>query len=277
MTPYESVRLAGAHLTTGESVRGVCPWCHGGRTREESFLITRSGSDLKYVCFRATCTGRSSGVLSQGGNPSQQAPVKPKERENVLRKDTYSMSPDNADYLRKRFQFSEGVIEHYRLTQTEAGDIVVPLYNHRGLVQGHERKIIGGTGAKSIRHNGVGADGMAWYNSTPPSPLAYKEYRSDLLLLVEDVFSAIKGNAFMHSAALLGTYLSPANVATIASLDYLRVILALDADATAAAARQVKRYRTLLPQMTMLVLDRDIKDTKYSALAHVFNKEYQPL
>lgn len=280
MTPYETIRVAGGVLSPGESVRGLCPFCHGGRTKEESFLITRRGGDLIYTCFRATCTGRSNGVLSISGNPSAIHPVKKKEREHVLRCDTFPLSQETAATLRDRFQFTAPMLEYYGLTQTKEGDIIIPIHNSRGMVQGHERKVKDPSIAKVIRYNGTDADGMGWYNVQPPYtvppeyiPIPYRgrAYESRCLFVVEDMYSAMKANAFMHSAALLGTNMSPEKAAAIAVMGYKHVFLALDADATHKAAALARRYRGILPELHVIVLPQDIKDTPYTQVAEILD------
>lgn len=276
MTPYEEIRLAGATLSSGESMRGICPWCHGGRSKEESFVVTRKGGDLMYVCHRASCTGRSNGVLSISGNPTKLRPVKEKEREHALTCATYPISQEVAAELRDRFQFIRPVIEYYGLVQSKEGDVIIPIYNSRGLVQGHERRVREPGKAKAIRYNGIGADGMGWYSAMPtygvPNEYLVQEYRGrrytdECLFVVEDLYSAMKVNAFSHSLALLGTAMSPEKAAAIATMQYERVFLALDKDATAKAAALVRRYRGILPELQVVPLERDIKDMSYNLIA----------
>lgn len=283
MTPYEIIRLAGGSLRGGESVRGVCPFCHGGRTKEESFLITRKGGDLAYTCFRATCTGRSSGVLSISGNPTVIGPVRKKDPQHVLRCETFPLSQETAGMLRDKFQFTVPMLEYYGLSQTRDGDIIIPIYNSRGLIQGHERKMKDRTRGKAIRYNGSGADGMGWYNLQPkykvpdeylPPKLRDRPYVHDCLFLVEDLYSAMKVNAFVHSAALLGTTMSPERAGALAIMKYRHIYLALDADATHRAAGLSRRYRSLLPELRVITLHKDIKDMPYYQVAGLLSDDH---
>jgi hypothetical protein len=208
-------------------------------------------------------------------------PVKEKEREHVLRQETYPLSQETLGTLRDKFQFTGPILDYYGLTQTKEGDIVIPIHNSRGLVQGHEMRVRDVTKAKAIRYNGIGADGMGWYNATPqyvvpaeyiPNQYRNQKYVSDCLFIVEDLYSAMKINAFVHSAALMGTHMSPERAAALAVMKYKRVFLALDADATQQAAAISRRYRGLLPELRVVTLLSDIKDMPYSQVAELVYK-----
>ena len=43
------------HVPVGETLRTVCPFCGGGRTKESSFVATNTGVQIKYICHRASC------------------------------------------------------------------------------------------------------------------------------------------------------------------------------------------------------------------------------
>lgn len=283
MTPWESIRLAGAAMSPGACVRGVCPFCHGGRNKEESFVLERRGNDLRYHCYRASCDGRSKGVLSISGDPTRIAPVKEKEKEHVLRAPTYNLSQTLRYELRDKYQLTGPVIDYYGLSQSKEGDIIIPIYNSRGIVQGHERKVREPGKAKAIRYNGLDADGMGWYNTKPTYHLPdeyvsathrRRAYIDRCVFVVEDLYSAIKANAFIHSLALLGTGLSPEKAAALAQARYENVFLALDKDATAKAAAMCRRYRAVLPNMTLVSLEKDIKNTRYADIARIIYDAY---
>lgn len=40
--------------------RLVCPFCSGGSKKEKSFVVTKQGRDLQYMCHRASCNARGS-------------------------------------------------------------------------------------------------------------------------------------------------------------------------------------------------------------------------
>jgi hypothetical protein len=66
-----AIRLAGADLAPGATARTRCPFCDGGRNRDEAFYVTRSddASYVLYVCHRASCGKR--GRLSLSGYTPQ--------------------------------------------------------------------------------------------------------------------------------------------------------------------------------------------------------------
>lgn len=99
------------------------------------------------------------------------------------------------------------------------------------------------------------------------------------LVLVEDQLSAIKLAAHGYgSVALLGTpadvvgtYGGTDRVAEIAtrSRSYDEVIVALDADATDAAFKFVRKWGSAFRRIRVAILSNDIKDTRASELAEV--------
>lgn len=271
MTQYETIRVVASNLANEDSERMVCPWCHGGRHKEESFIITRRGGDGLFVCHRASCGLK--GIVSLSGSPTKREERKPPQREHKLLCDTFALSQQTLAALRDRFQFTAPMMEHYGLSETKEGDIIIPIYNSRGLIQGHERRVKEPGKAKAIRYNGLDADGMGWYNAVPayglPEEYVPKTYRDrrfidHSIILVEDLFSAMKANAYMHSAALLGTHLSPEKAGELATMAYEHVFLALDQDATAKAAAIARRWRGILPNLRVVPLRADLKDTSYA-------------
>lgn len=45
--------------------RIVCPFCEGGSSKERSFVITKQGSSVFYVCHRASCNARGKAVTKR--------------------------------------------------------------------------------------------------------------------------------------------------------------------------------------------------------------------
>lgn len=286
MSPYELIRLIGASMQDGTSERSTCPWCHGGRTREESFIVTRAQGSLKYTCFRASCMGRSSGVLSISGAPEFMYPVKKKERVHELTAETQRVSEESLGILSRRFQFTRELVDYYRFSETNEGDIVIPIYNSRGIVQGHERKIKVPFRTKTVRYNGTNSDGMGWYNLTPKYTLPAtfvscddvdQSFISDAIVLVEDLYSAVKANYFIHSLSLMGTNLSPEQAGILAAQKYRAIFLALDADASAKAVHLANRHRATLPNLRVVLLKKDIKDSTYNEVCTLIHNNYKRL
>lgn len=275
MTPYEVIRLAAKSMDVNESSRGVCLWCHGGNTREKSFVITNLGRTASYSCYRASCNGPSSGVLVVDGSatPIQQARKPPTERKLTDR--TYPLSEESMDILHTKFEFTPEICEEYQLTQTEDGDIIIPILNWRGLQQGIERKVKTITVAKALRYNGAESDGMGWFNYPPSYTVegVDSNFRSEYVILVEDMYSAMKAHYFMNSISLLGVSLSVEQAVEIARHKFEKVIIALDADASATAVKLARRYMAIIPNLRVLRLSKDIKDMSYKEVEALLKKE----
>lgn len=281
MTPYEIIRIIGGGLADGDSERTECPWCRGGMTREQSFIVSREGNTLKYTCFRATCDNPSSGALSLSGAPTKLAPVKQKPAARDYFQATYLMEPETRDWLYDKYELSPKQCDEYRLKQDEEGKLVIPIYNADGVQQGHvvKRGKHHTSGPKALTYHGRSSDGLAWYlgqPSTPPPELPQgtiqiKKFYDTSLVMVEDALSAMKANTYVNSLALLGTWLNPEQALLVAQRGFERVFLALDADATGKAFKLAQRLRGVLPNIRVMILEKDMKDMDYASIAHLLS------
>lgn len=275
MNPYESIRITAGGLADGASERSVCPWCDGGASQEASFIVTRDGQQAKYVCFRASCTYPSSGVLSITGSPSKMRPVKHKPKSRALTADTEPLSLDNLMFIYNTYGLNKKQCDEYRIVQDKQGKLVIPTYDQHGLPHGHEVKkgAAQEPGPKTISYPGAKADGMSWYMGKPDiapplnaDTIQLHKFYDTSCVLVEDAISAMKANVYMNSIALLGTNLNQEQALSIAGQNFDRVYIALDADASAKAFRLVKRLRGIL-HMRVMLLEKDIKNMTYDEIA----------
>ena len=285
MTPYETIRLVAKCLVEGQSERVKCPWCHGGKGQESSFIITRTAGSAKYICHRATCNGNSRGYLSISGAPTAlpKPRIKPKPAEFTSR--TYKPSTYVQQVIESKYQISSQAIEYYGIKQTSGNDIVVPIYSDRGTQQGTLVRldtIVKGT--KALTYHTESSDGMAWFTGKPEYIIdntlidgahLYKDYIDECLVLVEDMYSAIKANYFMDSIALLGVGFNSEQAAKVAHKEYRRVLLALDADASAKAVAIATRVRVILPNLRVVLLTKDLKDMPYNTLGTFLSENYR--
>lgn len=283
MTPYESIRLVAKALGSDESVRGVCPFCHGGRTKENSFITTRVRNIVKYVCHRATCQRSGSMSISGAPTPINKPKIKPKAK--TFTWDTFPLDKESRGYLFEKYQFSADVINAFRIVQSSGRDIVVPFYNDMGVQQGYVVRLKHPKGkSKALKYPGKVCDGLAWCNSPPDyqlhsdllnRSLSNIPYINDSLLIVEDVFSAIKASYFIPTVALLGASLSLEQAGKLAAKEYKHIYLALDADATARATNIKRNYNALLPNMYVMPLKKDLKDETYVVIQELINLQHR--
>lgn len=87
----------------------------------------------------------------------------------------------------------------------------------------------------------------------------YRNYGSDKLIIVEDIYSALRCSDYMNAAAILGTHINDVRVLTMREIKPSVVYLALDADAFDKAIGYVKKFRNTL-RMIPVKLERDLKN-----------------
>lgn len=265
MNPYEQIRLAANVLSSGESVRGKCPWCHGGRSGEDSFIVTRHQGTALYVCHRASCDNKSKGALSINGAPVSMPAKKPApKRERVFEWETFDLTDHDWETVVRKYGIP---IEMFKklsnLRISRYSDLVCTLYTSKGLVGGVEVRLSDPKGhRKTLIYPNDDFEGMAFCKHA----LWEKEGYRDEIILVEDIFSAMKASRFMDSASLMGTTFNSEQAKLLADMKYKRVWLALDADASAKAVSLYKRHRVMLPQMRVVLLEQDIKNMKYKEI-----------
>ena len=90
------------------------------------------------------------------------------------------------------------------------------MYNEDGENTGAVLRSLSGAKPKALTHTEDGA--MAWY----------RNWQSDLLIIVEDQLSAIRASKYMNAVALLGTNLNEERAQAIARMKWFRVLIALD-------------------------------------------------
>jgi hypothetical protein len=209
--------------------------------------------------------------------------VKPKPVEFTDR--TYKPSTYILQVLESKYEITPEAVKFYGIKQTSLNDIVLPVYSDRGVQQGNLvrlDKIVKGCKAKT--YHAESSDGMAWFTGKPEYKLPKvlmegahlcRDYLSDCLILVEDMYSAIKANYFMDSIALLGVGFNSEQAAKVANMKYRRVLLALDADASARAVSIAIRVRVILPNLRVVILKRDLKDMPYNTLGTFLSENYR--
>ena len=266
MNPYQTIRLAGMALADGETGRSSCPWCTGGNAHEQCFVVTRYGGTIKYHCFRASCGGPSSGAIGGNGDPTYMRPVKEKPKPKVFDWETYDVGPEVGGYLWEKYSIDEAAVYVHRILQSSGGDIVVPIHNRRGMISGRVIRLRNPRHQKVLTYHEVGSNGLAWFNHAARRP-------DRPLVIVEDVFSAIRCAAYTHSVALLGTDLNAEQAQDIAAGAYPRVILLLDDDASAKAVRLAVKHRTNIPYLEVVRLaGPDVKDMPIAQSDRLFSR-----
>ena len=259
---YEQVRLLS--LTLGQDTSSphvVCPKCGGGLTSERSFVITRIGGALKFLCHRATCGWRgivgSTGVREEHVAPTFEAKEYPYPTEVI--------SPAQERWLVAVYGISVGAVASCRVRfNTERQTYAFPILDYRGYEIGIvDRDFTGIRKPKAISY---------WFNDVPKLYYApanpYVAWQGDYdssIIIVEDILSALKCSMYGRSVALLGTHISEEQALALSERTR-NLIIVLDPDATRVALKHKKKYQLMFDNIDVVRLDRDPKDTAQGIL-----------
>ena len=127
MTPYETIRLTASSLVDGEDSRGLCPWCFGGGSKEDSFIVTRDGGSAKFICHRDSCTSHSRGVLSISGAPTPIHRIKPSPKKHEFDRDTFPFTAKAGQFLQHKYEISHDLAVEMGIRLTVREDFVEPI------------------------------------------------------------------------------------------------------------------------------------------------------
>jgi len=253
-------------LDIGDTLRTVCPLCGGGSSKERSLAVTREVDKALYICHRASCGARgviwytsARELLSQSTGAPNPAPKK----QDVRPMELIDLPKDWSTYLQDRYYFEPEeltpyVVRYDLLSQRVAWSVLDKLGTRRGYVL---RSYIGAD-PKSLL---VLTDKIntSWHmnlhNHTPfPHPAAGR----GVLLVVEDIPSAIRASKYVPTLALNGTNLSDIALDEVLSSNFKHITFALDADASEKAVHMARKYRVMFKSTKVLMLKQDIKDMK---------------
>jgi len=234
-------------LSDGHSRRMNCPSCG----HKNTFSVTNNNGGLMWNCFHADCTvrGRTDRKLTRDTSDNILA---------ILSKNTHKQTPSCPDVPFEKpkcwsRQISPKGLDYVDSVNTSGRyDDIYYDVRHKRLVyaiRDKDGKLVDGAGRTLI-----GAR-PKWYR--------YGNYRggfqigtSKVAVVVEDIPSAISISDWCTGYALLGTALRDEHIADL--VEYDRVIVALDRDATDKALTMMRTLNTLVPS-GILMLDKDLK------------------
>lgn len=258
----DTIVLEYSHLKDGESVRGeLCPFCNGGRSGEKTFTVTRDGRSLLYNCFRASCS--SSGRVRTSGQSGPRRSPRESSREDskhvFVQRDFDGIAECCLRTLRERFHIDAASAAKHAIQSVEGGSRVVVAVRgwngeSRGTVQRrcafHAHLSANAVdGPKSLTF--TEPDAMAWYHGPRDSKS---------LVVVEDVFSAIRASEYVNSVALLGTNINDERMKCLK--DFAggtgTIYLCLDSDAFDKAVKFALKYKQ--SNLKVIKLKKDLKN-----------------
>lgn len=236
------------HVPVGETLRTVCPFCGGGRTRERSFVATNDGTFVKYMCHRGSCGKRGKWDAVSGGPATsvkdkdpQPLPYvySPTAEELSSYASKYSLTPEALSRLRPmRCKYSRGEERWW-----------YPVFGPHGSEHGGIGRSFTTT-PKSLTHIDSGYHLGSWY---------VKDGDATTVAVVEDQVSASKLAGHVTTVALLGCHLNDV------LLEYLakhtkHLLIALDFDALDKAVNLAGRVSSRFEKVTVVPLSKDVKD-----------------
>ena len=235
------------HVPVGETLRTVCPFCGGGRTKESSFVATNTGAQIKYICHRASC-GKAGTWDSASGMSTIAPGIKvpkpwpyvfpavPSEMASLAAK--YNLSVEDIQRLRPmRCTYSKGEIRWW-----------YPVFGPHGSEHGGIGRSFTHT-PKSLTHIEEGYKLGSWYHNDG----------ADTVVLVEDQVSAARMAKHVTSVALLGCHLNDTLLQFLAKhTKHLKI--ALDYDALDKAVKMAAQVSPLFQSVAVWSLPIDIKN-----------------
>lgn len=267
----------------GVPSRMACPSCHGGSDSEECMSIYESsdGGAVLATCHRAHC---DVGTVSLTKGIFKPAYEKKREPSHAYKDWSYEAGkqlglprPEMRELWWYRMwtgaehvpDMDHQYVRRIRMASTHTyWKVLYAMRDHIGTLQGIVERCIG-TGApfKARTHKLPDWNGMGFF----PTPEGRDTDAP--LLIVEDPSSAYRAANWggVYSCSLNGTAMGDLRFAYI-SARWKSVIIALDADATHLAIEYLRRYSGIMQSVSVLRLDKDIKDMTKPVVKSLLSK-----
>lgn len=249
----DDIKLAASSLAYDETSNDECPVCKG-----KKFYVTRIQQGILYCCHRASCGIK--GFVSSMGSEAIKSMKPTTKQANPYTRDTTRLPDDVLSMLCEKFNMipAHFASEHWRWNE-ETQRVIQPIYDERGYEIG--------VGARAYPELGEydGPKEITYWNNIDCPKYHYprRNTGTGTLVLVEDRTSAnrLSYTGGVDCVALLGTHMSADVVAAIASLDYPRVVIALDDDARDKAISMVRTHGWLFQRLDAIFINGpDLKD-----------------
>ena len=268
MTPdlYKAVLLEGEDLELGESRYITCVACG----RDSKMSITRTATGVLLHCLRDACGVRghagATGAIPQKlrNKEKRYAKFEPKYFDLPTRR----LSGIERAAMFERFELSREAMEgaDWRYCEQRQG-YVFPVKSRHGYTRGmvaryyHKRYYKEKELPKAVAYKEVDGPWLSWYTG---------DIKTKCLVLVEDQVSALKASQHVDCVALLGTSIDEREAMEIAQHKAEHVIIALDADAINSAHKLKREFGLLWQSISVMELQRDLKDETHEKLAEMF-------
>jgi hypothetical protein len=270
-SPYVHLRHLAADILVGTTENKFsCPFCIGGANGDRGFVITRlTESEAVYCCHRATC-GKAGRIACWGFRLEQILCDPTSQPKSEFTPRVYTGRTGELGQ-----EWSTEILGLYGLTVEESywanwrrdigsGRLVCPILGPTGKCRGQElrkSKISSGDyGPKTIHYRQSEEVWMGWYRRSKTNPI----------ILVEDIVSALKGSRHFQAGCLLGSHVSLDHIleATEVAKDQ-KIYLALDKDATDKAAHFIKKWKFVAANLVLQPLSKDLKLMTDEEIKHI--------
>lgn len=260
MNVRDRLLLEYSNMPDGTTKAGeLCPVCKGGRTGERTLSVTRNGANLLWRCHRASCEFKG----ARGAKASTVGSTETPEIRGVIGREYQRGAvqlPDSvSEYLATQLYITDRHITKWNLGWDEhSSRLIQPVLDQYGNNLGCALRALDGRQPKSLTHTEQGA--IAWHvNPTTPG-----------LIIVEDIFSAIRASDYLSSVALLSTHLNDERIEAIRQSGLSPVYLALDGDVYPQVIRYCQRFRNQI-RMIPVKLSKDLKNHTPQELEEFFH------
>jgi len=229
-------------------------------SKSMSISINDNIDGLLFNCYRAGCShGR--GFISLGDalltSPSKKKEFTPKQYK-------YRTITAKRKYLSAHVNLTQEEIDMNGIKYAiDRGTYGYPILNREGYITGMVDRSYTGRKPKSINYMFNEGDKLHYPKS---------EMQSAVVLLVEDIPSAIIGSRYRETVALLGTHLSLGDVKKLRS-HTRHLAIALDPDASAKALVIARKYSIFFDSIDVLFFPNDLKDCTHKEIIQVLGEK----
>lgn len=249
------------HVPAGETLRTVCPFCGGGRSREASFVATNTGTQIKYICHRGSC-----GKAGVWDSSSGLSTISPGIKVPKPWPPTFTPTPSDTAGLAAKYNLSVEDIQRLRpmkCTYSKGGvRWWYPVFGPHGSEHGGIGRSFTHT-PKSLTHIEEGYKLGSWYHKDG----------AETVVLVEDQVSAARMAKYVTSVALLGCHLNDTLLQFLAK-HTKHIKIALDYDALDKAVKMSAAIAPLFQSVAVWSLPCDIKNMDEDTLNDYVRTRY---
>lgn len=253
------------HLAVGETTRAQCPNC---LNREASFAVTRNTEGLLYRCHRSTCdiSGFTATRAAYMQDVPTGTPLKPYSGELL------PLTSKDKLFFKTHYELSNEVIE--TIYANEHDEYVLEILGPSKYVKGYNVRQPWPNSPRKGRPDKPKA--RVWMHSILPVQSFHStnymttEFGNDTVVVVEDQLSAMKvAVAGLDTVAIIGTHMNEAKIREIAQWRPKRVLIALDADATAKSFIMARKWGLAFEYVRVVPLERDLKDSPLADIPYI--------